>query len=331
MKTSGTGVQIAVTILAVGVTLLAMPASLEAQKAPSMLRVGWLEVCGPGPARPNFDIFRARLAEQGYVEGKNLTIEQRFADCKYERVPGLAAELVRIPVDVLFTMGTRATRTVAEKVKTTPIVTYSCDPFAHVERLARPGGNLTGITCMTTELMPKRLELLKELIPSVSRVMFVQDPEAATNAYELTQEAAKRLGIQMQVMQLLAEEDLLPELATILKERPDALLVYPDVVLSSYPRPKQLGEFAIQAKLPTMHAFRFYADAGALMSYGATTSEVYRNAAEQVAKILSGTKPGDLPLRQATRFEMVINSGTAKALGLTIPPSLLALADGVIE
>jgi putative tryptophan/tyrosine transport system substrate-binding protein len=331
MKTNGTGMRIAVTVLALGASLLAMPTSLGAQKAASVVRLGWLEVCNAGPVRPHFDIFRARLAQQGYVEGKNLVIEQRFADCKYDRMPGLANELVQLPVDVLFTIGTRATRIVAATVKTTPIVTYSCDPFVHVERLVRPGGNLTGVTCMTTELMPKRLELLKELIPSISRVMFVQDPEAATNAYELTQEAAKRLGVQMQVTQLIAEEDLLPELATIAKERPDALLVYPDMVLSSYPRPKQLGDFALQAKLPTMHAFRFYVDAGALMSYGATTSEVYTSAAEQVAKILGGAKPGDLPLRQATRFELVINLKTARALGITVPPSLLARADAVIE
>ena len=331
MKTNRMGARIAATILALGASLLAISTPLEAQKTPAMARVGWLDVCNPGPARPNFDIFRARLAEQGYVEGKNLVIEQRFADCKYERMPGLAAELAQLPVDVLFTVGTRATRIVAATVKTTPIVTYSCDPFAHVERLARPGGNLTGVTCMTSELMPKRLELLKELIPGISRVMFVHDPEAATNAYELTQEAAKRLGVQMQVTQLIAEEDLLPELTTIAKARPDALLVYPDMVLSSYPRPRLLGDFALNAKLPTMHAFRFYVEAGGLMSYGATTSEVYTNAAEQVAKVLGGTKPGDLPLRQATRFELVINLKTAKALGITVPPSLIARADAVIE
>ena len=246
-------------------------------------------------------------------------------------MPGLAADLVQVPVDVLFTMGTRATRIVAGTVKTTPLVTYSCDPFAHVTHLARPGGNLTGITCMTTELMPKRLELLKELVPKASRVMFLQDPEAATNAFELLQKAAPRLGIQLQVAQVGAAEELLPELTMVAKERPDALLVYPDMVLSSHPRPQQLADFAIKAHLPTMHAFRFYVDAGGLMSYGATQSEIYTSAAEQVAKILGGARPSELPLRQATRFELVINKRTAKALGLTIPPSLLLRADEVIE
>ena len=154
--------RIGVTVLALGVSLLAIPTSLKAQKAAGISRVGWLEVCGPGPRRPHFDIFRARLAELGYVEGKNLIIEQRFADCRYDRMPGLAADLVQVPVDVLFTMGTRAARIVARTVKTTPLVVYSCDPFAHVKRLAHPGGNLTGVTCMTTELIPKRLEILHE-------------------------------------------------------------------------------------------------------------------------------------------------------------------------
>jgi len=303
----------------------------QAQKATGKSRVGWLEVCGPGPPRPNFNIFRARLAELGYVEGKNLIIEQRFADCRYDRMAGLAADLVKLPVDVVFTMGTRATRIVADTVKTTPLVVYSCDPFAHVTNLARPGGNLTGVTCMTTELMPKRLELLKAAIPNASQVMFLQDPEAATNALELIKEAAPRLGLKIQAAQVEAAEELLSELSVIAKERPDALLVYPDVVLSSYPRPKQLGDFALKANLPTIHAFRFYVDAGGLMSYGATTSEIYTTAAEQVAKILDGARPSDLPLRQATRFELVINNRTAKALGLTIPPSLLSQADEVIE
>jgi ABC-type uncharacterized transport system substrate-binding protein len=330
MKMNGTRLRIGVALLAFVACLLAVPTSLKAQKAAAISRVGWLEVCGPGPRRPNFDIFRARLAEQGYVEGKNLIIEQRFADCRYDRMPGLAADLSRVPVDVLFTMGTRASRIVAETVKTTPLVVYSCDPFEHVTRLARGRGNLTGVTCMTTELSPKRLELLHDAVPKASRVMFLHDPQAAPNAWKLTQEAAPHLGITLQQAQVGADE-LLPELTMIAKERPDALFVYPDVVLSSYPRPQQLAEFAIKAHLPMMNAFRFFADAGGLMSYGATTSEIYTSAAEQVAKILRGTPPSELPLREATRFELVINNWTAKALGLVIPPSLLVRADEVIE
>jgi putative tryptophan/tyrosine transport system substrate-binding protein len=331
MKINGTAMRIGLTVLALGVSLLAMPTSLEAQRAAGISRVGWLEVCGPGPQRPHFDIFRARLADHGYVEGKNLVFEQRFADCRYDRIPELAAELVQAPVDVLFTMGTRAGRMLAATVKTTPLVVYSCDPFEHVTRLARPGGNLTGVTCMTTELMPKRLELLKELVPKASRVMFLHDPEAAPNAFNMTQEVAPHLGMTMQAAQVTAAEELISELTVIAKERPEALLVYPDVVLSAPPRPRQLADFAIKAQWPTMHAFHFYVDAGGLMSYGATISEVYTTAAEQVAKVLGGARAGELPLQQATRFELVINNRTAKTLGLTIPPSLLVRADEVIE
>jgi putative tryptophan/tyrosine transport system substrate-binding protein len=322
--------RIAVTILALGVGLLAIPAS-HAQGPSGISRVGWLEVCGPGPRRSNLEIFRGRLAELGYVEGKNLLIEQRFADCSYERMPSLAAELARVPVDVLFTMGTRAARIVAETVKTTPLVVYSCDPFEHVTRLARGRGNLTGVTCLTTELSPKRLELLHEAVPMASRVMFLHDPLAAPNAWKLTQEAAPRLGITLQQAAVEGTEELLPEFPMIAKEHPDALFVYPDIILSSYPRPQQLAEFAIKAHLPMINAFRFFADAGGLMTYGATASEIYTSAAEQVAKVLGGVRPSELPLRQATRFELVINNWTAKALGITIPPSLLVRADEVIE
>jgi putative tryptophan/tyrosine transport system substrate-binding protein len=330
MKMSRTGVRITVAVLALGAILLGIATS-QAQKVAGKSRVGWLEVCGPGPQRPNFDIFRARLAELGYVEGKNLIIEQRFADCRYDLMPALATELVQVPVDVLFTMGTRASRIVAETVKTTPLVVYSCDPFEHVTRLARGRGNLTGVTCMTTELSPKRLELLHEAVPKASRVMFLHDPLAAPNAWKLTEEAAPRLGITLQQAQVGGTEELLPELPMIAKEHPDALFVYPDVILSSYPRPQQLAEFAIKAQLPMINAFRFFTDAGGLMSYGASASEIYKSAAEQVAQVLAGAQPSEVPLRQATRFELVINNWTAKKLGITIPPSLLVRADEVIE
>jgi ABC-type uncharacterized transport system substrate-binding protein len=194
------------------------------------------------------------------LDAQRLILEQRFAGCRYDRMPGLAADLVQVPVDVLFTMGTRAARIVAGTV-TTPLVVYS---FEHVTRLARPGGNLTRVTCMTTELSPKRLELLKEAVPKVSRVMLLHDPQAAPTALHLTQEAAPRLGIKIQVAQVGAADELLPELTMIAKERPDALFVYPDVVLSSHPRPRQLADFALKAHLPTMHAFRFFVDAGGL-------------------------------------------------------------------
>jgi len=329
MKSFGT--RIGLALLALGAGLLALSSLAEAQQAARVSRVGWLEVCGPGPKRGGFDIFRAHLAALGHVEGRNLVIEQRFADCHYDRMPALAAELVRAPVDVLFTMGTRAARIVAAAVKSTPLVVYSCDPFEHVTRLAHPGGNLTGVTCMTTELSPKRLEILKEAVPGIAHVTFLHDPEAATVALKLTQEVAARLGVTLRVVEVGAAEDLEPELATIARERSDALFLYPDVVVSAHPRPGLLADFALRNRLATMHAFRFYTDAGGLISYGATQSEIYTTAAEQVAKILAGARPSDLPLRQATRFELVVNNRTARTLGIAIPESILSRADDVIE
>ena len=260
----------------------------------------------------------SELASQSEAtsRGKNLIIEQRLAECRYERMPGSAAELVQAPIDVLFTMGARAARIVAETVKTTPLVVYSCDPFEHVTRLARGRGKLTGVTCLTTELSPKRLELLHDAVPTVSRVMFLHDPQAAPNAWKMTEEAAPRLGITLQQAQVGAAEEPLPELAMIAKQRPDALFVSRrrSQLLSSA---SQVAEFAIKVQLPMINAFRFFTEAGGLMSYGATASEIYTSAAEQVAKILGGTPPSELPLREATRFELVINNRTAKALRLT--------------
>jgi putative tryptophan/tyrosine transport system substrate-binding protein len=187
-------------------------------------------------------------------------------------------------------------------------VIFSCDPFAHVARLARPEGNLTGVTCMTTELSPKRLELLKEAVPNAVRVVFLSDPDDAPLGLKLTQDAAPRLGIKL---------------------HPDALFVYPDPILVA--ERKQIAEFAVTNRLPTMFAFREFVDAGGLISYGARIRDMYASAGELIAKVLAGTRPSEVPIEQATRFELVINLKTARALGLTIPPSLLSRADEVIE
>ncbi|MBI2554684.1 MAG: ABC transporter substrate-binding protein [Candidatus Rokubacteria bacterium] len=307
-----------------------------AQKTGKVYRVGIVFVGQPPPPdtpRPVFGgspwsrAFLDRLADLGYVEGKNLAIDLRLGG--YERLPELAAELVRLKVDVIFTAGTEASRIINDAVKTTPLVIFSCDPFEHVTRLARPDGNLTGVTCMTTELSPKRLELLTELVPKASRVVFFSDPEDAPAGLKLTQDAARRLGIKLQPISYRGRDHLPDALRAVAKERPDALFVYPDPIL--FQERKQIAEFAVSHRLPTMHAFPEFAEAGGLMSYGANTSEMFVMAAEQVAQILGGRRPSEVPVRQATRFHLVINLKTAKAIGLTVPRSLLLRADRIIE
>jgi putative ABC transport system substrate-binding protein len=314
------------------------PTSVLGQKTSKVYRVGWVHVASAPPpggrlahvgALPPLDVFRARLAERGYTEGKNLMIEERWAGGEYQRVAHLAAELVRSSVDVIFTSGTKTARIVQEAVKSTPLVVYSCDPFEHVSRLARQGGNVTGVTCMTTELSPKRLELLKEAVPKASRVVFLHDPEDAPAGLKLTQDAAPRLGISLQTVKFKDKADIANALDAVAKERPDALYIYPDPISNA--ARGQIAEFALRQRLPSVHAIREYVEAGGLMSYGASTPEMFRLMADQVAQILDGARPGDVPLTQATRFELVINLKTAKALGLTIPPSVLVRADQVIE
>jgi putative ABC transport system substrate-binding protein len=322
------------TVLAV----LTHSPSVSAQTGSKVYRLGWVHVASaPSPggrlahtgALPPLDVFRARLAERGYAEGKNLVIEERWAGGDYQRIPHLASELARMPVDLIFSAGTRTVRIVQETVKTTPIVVYSCDPFEHVSRLARHGGNVTGVTCMTTELSPKRLELLKEAIPKASRIVFLHDPEDAPLGLKLTQDAAPRLGIKLQPVMFKNRAEIPNALEAAAKERPDALYIYPDPISNA--ERKQIADFALKHRLPSIHAFREYTDAGGLMSYGANTPEMFKLMADQAAQILNGTRPGDVPLVQATRFELVINLKTAKALGLTIPQALLLRADHVIE
>ena len=322
-------VALVVTLLLAAMT---QPSTVWGQKTGKVYRVGWVwlgsappEGARLGPA----EALKTRLAERGYVEGKNLVIDQRWADSDYQRVPKLTADLVRSGADVIFTGGTKMARIVQEVVKTTPLVVYSCDPLEHVVRLARQGGNVTGITCMTAELSAKRLELLKEAIPRASRVAFLHEPEDAPLGLRLTQDAAPRLGIKLFTVPFRAKVDMPGALDAVAKERPDAVLVYPDPI--SLAERRQIADFALKHRLPTMNAFREFVDAGGLMSYGANATELLALAGEQVAQILDGMRPGDIPVRQAARFEFVINLKTAKALGLTIPPSVLARADHVIE
>jgi len=317
-------------LVAIVSTVLTPWADVWAQKTGKVHRVGVVFFgAAPRAPGPGMKAMTSRLAERGYVDGKNLVIDWRWAEGDYQRVPQLTADLVRSGADVIFTAGTRMSRIAQEAVKSTPLVVYSCDPFEHVARLARHGSNVTGVTCMTTELSPKRLEMLKEAIPTAGRVVFLHEPEDAPLGLKLTQDAASRLGIKLPTVGFKARADMPAALAAVARERPDAIFVYPDPI-SGLER-RQIAEFAVKERLPTMHAFREYVDAGGLMSYGANTIDMLVLASDQIAQILDGMRPGDIPVRQATRFELVINLKTAKALGVNIPRSLLLRADQLIE
>jgi putative tryptophan/tyrosine transport system substrate-binding protein len=323
-------IRIIAPLLTLVLVALTQSPGVSAQKGSKMYRFGWVSVStAPTQLPPPYRALKARLAERGYVEGKNVTFEPRWAGGDYQRVPELAAELERSGVDVIFAPGSRSARLVQHVIKRTPLVVYTCDAFAHIIQLARQGGNVTGVTCMTSELTGKRLELLKEAVPTVSRVVFLSDPEDSESGIKRAQDAAPQLGIKLSTVGFTTRGELPPALTTVAKERPDALFVYPDPFTMM--ERERVAEFALRQRLPTMYSFREYVEAGGLMSYGANSVDMFRLAADQSARIFDGKAPGDLPMLQATKFELVINLKTAKALGLTIPPSLLARADQVIE
>lgn len=313
---------------------LLLPQDAWPQKPEAMRRIGILRpgiALSPGAPKPPPNefvrVFQETLAKHGYVEGKNLAIEPRIGE--YEQLPALAKELEQLKVEVIWVIGTRAGRIVQGLVKRTPLVIYSCDPFEHATKLSRPGSNVTGTTCMTTELSPKRLELLKELLPGARRVVFFGDPEDAPEGWHLTREAAPKLGIAIQMVPYKDRADIPAALQQVAKIKPDAVFVYPDVILSA--QAGKLAEFWVEHSLPSMNAFPVFTEVGGLMSYGAINAEVSAMMGEQVAKILDGARPGDVPFQRATQFHLVINLKTAKALGITVPRSLLVRADRLIE
>jgi len=230
---------------------------------------------------------------------------------------------------VILALGSRVARISQNVVRRAPLVVYTCDAFDHVARLAQQGGNVTGVTCMTSELSGKRLELLKEAVPRASRVVFLSEPEDSPSGLKRAQDAAPGLGIKLTTVGFKSRGELPRALEIVAKERPDALFVYPDPF--TLMERERIAEFALKQRLPTMYAFREFVDAGGLMSYSANSLDMFRLLADQSARIFDGKAPGDVPMLQATRFELIINIKTAKALGLTIPPALLGRADHVIE
>ena len=314
------------------VVILAFAHVAQAQNKSTLPRIGILYLGAPPNA--NVDAFIRGLRELHYIEGKNILIEYRFAQGKAERLPELARELVQLRVDAIFTTGTPAIFAVKEATKTIPVIFFSTsDPVGTgvVASLARPGGNITGITALASDLWPKRLELLKEIFPKLTRVAMVWNKGNAGMALEAkaTQEVAGPLGITVQDRGLKDPNDLEVVFAVMSKERPDGFLALMDPVLNSYQ--KQILDFLAEHRLPAIFENRTWVEAGGLISYGADYAEAHRRAAALMDKVLKGTKPADIPVEQPTKFELVINLKTAKQIGVTIPPNVLARADKVIK
>ena len=296
--------------------------------------IGVLQTGGSSGASPNWGAFLQGLSEIGYVEGRNVSIEHRIVENKFDRLSAFAAELVGRKVDLIFAPTEPAARTAKNSTATIPIVFgVSVDPVAAglVTTLARPGGNLTGVSFMLAGLTPKRLELLSELVPPASVFALLvnpNNPNAETIIQEM-QEAARVKGVQLHVLKAGTESEIDTAFATLIQLHVDALVEGANSFLSS--RRDQLVALAARYAIPASYEMRPFAEAGGLISYGPSPSALFRLLGTYVGKILNGAKPADLPVQQPTTFELVVNMKTAKALGLTIPPSILARADEVIE
>jgi ABC-type uncharacterized transport system substrate-binding protein len=304
----------------------------KAQKQASILRIGVL-LLGASP-NANLDVFIQELRELGHIEGKNILIEYRYAEGKEDRLPELATELVRLKVDGIFTVGTPALFALKQATKTIPIVFFSTsDPIGTgvVASLAHPGGNITGVSALASDLWPKRLEILKEIAPKLSRVAMVWNKGNAGMTLEAkaTQEVAGPLGVALQDRGIKEPNDLEVVFAAMSKDRPDAFLAIADTVLNSYQ--KRILEFLAKHRVPAIFESSAWVEAGGLISYGPIYADLYRRSAIQMDKILKGAKPADIPVEQPTKFELVINLKAAKQIGLTIPPNVLARADKVIK
>ena len=312
----------------------AWPLAARAQQ-PAMPLVGFLNPTSPDPNVDLLRAFRQGLKETGYVEGENVAIEYRWAENQIDRMPALAAELVRKQVAVIATTGATVAASAAKAVTTTiPIVFLTgADPVESglVASLARPGGNLTGINLLTIDLTAKRLELLRDLVPAATRVAVLANPAGPAPEAMLrdVETAARAMGLQVQVLNAGTSQEINAAFASFVRERPDALFVGPDPFFVS--RRVQLVHLASRHAVPAAYTQRDYAVAGGLMSYGSNLMDAFRQVGVYTGRILKGAKPADLPVLQPSKFELVINHQTARMLGLTVPDKLLATADEVIE
>jgi ABC-type uncharacterized transport system substrate-binding protein len=316
------------------VMLFALGAFAQAQQPKKVPRIGYLTATSRSINPARIEAFRQGLRELGYVEGKNIVIEWRHADGKADRLPRLAAELVRLNMDVIVSGGSTATRAAKEATSTIPIVmAQDNDPVGNgfVVSLARPGRNITGLATLRTELSGKRLELLREIVPKLSRVAVIGSSTNPGNPQSLkeTEAAAAAFGVKLQYLDVLGPNDIEIAFQEATKGHADAVLVLASPVLNS--RRSQVVELAAKSRVPAIYDRRDFGELGGLVSYGTSVVELDHRAANYVDKILKGAKPADLPVEQPTKFELVINLKTAKQIGLTIPQKVLARADRVIR
>jgi len=318
--------------LALALGIILAPLATDAQQATPTPKIGYL--ASFSSTGGGIDAFRDALREHGYIDGKNVVVEPRFAEGHYDRLPALAAELVRLKVDVIVAVTTPAAVVAQRTTATIPIVfTFSSDPVRNglVASLARPGGNLTGLTDITAELVQRRLALLKDLAPRVTRVGVLRNPDnpGVAIASDELESAARRLGLELYGADVRNAGDVEPAFAVLMKARVGSLIVVADGILAQ--QNVTIARLATGRRLPLMGWNIGWTKAGALLSYGADTRDVQRQATVYVVKILKGLRPADLPVEQATKFDLVINLKTAKALGLTIPQSILVQADEIIR
>jgi ABC-type uncharacterized transport system substrate-binding protein len=325
--------RIKVSCLSLGIVLLATVSVVQAQQQAKISRIGWLGI-GTATSVSRYKEFQRALHELGYVDGKNITFEYRSADNKLDRLPALAEELVRLKVDLVITRGTPEALALKKATKTIPIVFYDVtDPVGAglVESLARPGGNLTGFSGVEAVLTGKRLELLKETIPKLSRVIVLWNPEDLSSAqqWKASQLPAQELGLQLHSMEVSNAERYEGAFKDIAKARNDALAVIAGSLEDA--NRKRIAELARINRLPAIYPRPVFVESGGLMSFGRNRDEAVKRVPLMIDKILKGTKPADIPVEQPTKFELVINLKAAKTLGLTIPPVVLMRADKVIR
>ena len=320
--------------LALGSILLALGLPAQAQQPRKISRIGYLSSGDPVSRGYRIEAFRQGLKELGYTEGKNIIIEYRFAEARSDRLPELARELIGLKVDIIFAGGTPATEAAKNATRTLPIVTSSDDPVGRglVAGLPRPGGNITGLTNLAVQLVGKRLELLKEVIPGLSRVALLCNPSNPRSDLGMreTEVVAQSVGVQLHVAEVQDRDDLERAFAALKRDRAEALITLrTPLIVNDLAKP--IIHLADKSRLPAIYDDRIFPQLGGLMSYGVNLADLDRRAATYIDKILKGAKPADLPVEQPTKFDLVINLKTAKALGLKIPAHLLMEADRVIE